>query len=263
MTKKGFKIMYQNPNYNQNNEKILCEMNGVNADMLMNIKIKLLSAGESLTICDSKNETAILLIAGGLEFRYNGETKSATRKNQFEERPYCLHFSRNNSVTVKATEDTRILIQQTDNANDFGCKWYGPDDLLLQEFGKDQWNGTAHRQVLTVFDYENAPYSNLVLGEVIHKPGCWSSYPPHYHPQPEVYYYEFDKPQGFGVGFNGDDCYKVENQGVLSITPMKTHQQVAAPGYSMCYVWMIRHLDGDPWIKTRIDDPDHKWLLDV
>ena len=67
----------------------------------------------------------------------------------------------------------------------------------------------------------------------------------------------------FGVGFNGDDCYKVEDQGVLCITPMKTHQQVAAPGYSMCYVWMIRHLPNDPWIKTRIDDLDHKWLLDL
>mgnify|MGYP003056721503 FL=1 len=116
--------------------------------------------------------------------------------------------------------------------------------------------------MLRVFYYENAPYSNLVLGEVFHKPGCWTSYPPHYHPQPEVYYYEFDKPQGFGVGFNGDDCYKVGDKGCLCITPMHTHQQAAAPGYKMCYVWMIRHLDGDPWRKTRIDAQEHTWLLD-
>ena len=68
--------------------------------------------------------------------------------------------------------------------------------------------------------------------------------------------------QGFGVGFNGDDCYKVGDKGCLCVTPMHTHQQVAAPGYKMCYVWMIRHLDGDPWKKTRIDAPEHKWLLD-
>ncbi len=253
--------MYENPKFNENNEKILCQMNGINADMLMDIKIKILNKGESVTICEEDNETAILLISGDVEFKFDGQTKSVKRENQFVDRASCVHFARKNEVTVTANEASKILIEQTDNENDFGCKWYGPEDLLLQEFGKDQWNGTAHRQVLTVFDYENAPYSNLVLGEVIHKPGCWSSYPPHYHPQPEVYYYEFDKPQGFGVGFNGDDCYKVENQGVLCITPMKTHQQVAAAGYSMCYVWMIRHLDGDPWIKTRIDDPKHKWLL--
>lgn len=255
--------MYENPGFNENNEKILCEMNGKNADMLMNIKVKQLAAGESISLCDEKNETAVLLIAGEVEISFNGEKKTAFRRNQFLDRPYCLHFSRGKSAAVTAKSDSRILIQQTDNENDFGFVWYSPENVTLQEFGKDQWDGTAHRQVLTLFDYENAPYSNMVMGEVIHKPGCWSSYPPHYHPQPEVYYYEFDKPQGFGVGFNGNDAYKVENQSVLSITPMKTHQQVAAPGYSMCYVWMIRHLDGDPWRKTRIDDPDHKWLLDL
>ena len=27
----------------------------------------------------------------------------------------------------------------------------------------------------------------------------------------------------------------------------------------LVYSWGIRHLDGDPWLKTRIDDPDHEW----
>ena len=38
------------------------------------------------------------------------------------------------------------------------------------------------------------------------------------------------------------------------------HSQTAAPGYAMCYAWGIRHLDGDPWLKTRIDDEEHEWL---
>ena len=255
--------MYDNPAYNAKNEKILCEMGGKNAEMLMDIRVKLLSAGESVTICDAANETAVMLLAGEVKFAFDGKEETAKRQSPFAEKPYCLHFSKGLQVKVTALEDSRILIQQTDNDNDFGFVWYTPADCMLQEFGKAQWNGTAHRQVLTVFDYESAPYSNMVLGEVFHKPGCWSSYPPHDHPQPELYYYEFDKPQGFGVGFNGDECYKVENGGCLSITPMKTHQQVAAPGYSMYYVWMIRHLDGDPWRKTRIDAPEHKWLLDA
>ena len=255
--------MYSNPAFDSNGEQILCEMSGINADMLMNISVKKLSKGESLMVYDSVCETALLLISGKVEFEFEGKTCVGERRNQFLDKPYCIHFSRNNTVAVKALSDSKVLVQQTDNSNDFGCKFYTPEDVILQEFGKDQWDGTAHRQVLTLFDYETAPYSKLVLGEVIHKPGCWSSYPPHYHPQPEVYYYEFDKPQGFGVGFVGDDAFKVQNGGALAITPMKTHQQVAAPGYSMCYVWMIRHLDGDPWRKTRIDAPEHKWLLDL
>ena len=51
--------MYENPKFDANNEKILCEMNGKNADMLMDIKTKILKAGESVTVCDEDNETAI------------------------------------------------------------------------------------------------------------------------------------------------------------------------------------------------------------
>lgn len=254
--------MYCKPEFNADNEKILCEMGGINSDMLMNIKIKVLKAGESFTVCDNANETAILLMQGDADFCFEGRNENAKRRSPFLDKATAIHFSKGTEVTVKANADTRLVIEQTDNDRDFGVHYYTPDDLMIQHFGADQWDGTADRFVLTVFDYESAPYSNLVLGEVFHKPGCWTSYPPHYHPQPEVYYYEFEKPQGFGVGFNGDDCYKVEDGGCLCITPMHTHQQAAAPGYKMCYVWMIRHLDGDPWRKTRIDAPEHKWLLD-
>ena len=254
--------MYHNPEFNENNEKILCEMNGINSDMLMNIKVKILNAGESLTICEAENETAILLMQGDVDFCFEGRTENAKRRSPFLDKATAIHFSKGNEVSVKANAQSRLVIEQTDNLNDFGVHYYKPDDLMIQHFGADQWDGTADRFVLTVFDYESAPYSNLVLGEVFHKPGCWTSYPPHYHPQPEVYYYRFNPSQGFGACFNGDDCYKVENQGCLCITPMHTHQQAAAPGYKMCYVWMIRHLDGNPWRKTRIDAPEHKWLLD-
>lgn len=255
--------MYENPAYNENGEKILCEMKGKNAEMQMDIRVKKLKAGEFVSFSESAKETAVLLLSGEVQYGFDGRKERAARRNVFLDKPYCLHFGKKTEAAVCAEKDSKILIQQTENDREFPPVWYTPENCTLQEFGKEQWDGTAHRRVLTVFDYENAPYSNMVLGEVFHKPGCWSSYPPHYHPQPELYYYEFDKPQGFGVGFNGEACYKVEHEGALSVTPMKTHQQAAAPGYSMYYAWMIRHLDGDPWRKTRIDDPQHKWLLDL
>ena len=115
------------------------------------------------------------------------------------------------------------------------------------------------REIKTFFDYENAPFSNMVLGEVLSYPGKWSSYPPHHHPQPEVYFYRFDHPQGFGAGFANGEIYKTGHNG-MSIITSGFHSQVTAPGYALCYSWGIRHLDGDPWLKTRIDDPEHAWL---
>lgn len=253
--------MFENPVLNSDNEKILCEMNGKNADMLMNIKVKYLKSGETVSVCDDKNETAVLLVGGEVTFEFDGKKENGKRKDPFDMKPYCLHVSKNTPISVTAVADSEIVIQQTDNDNEFPAVFYTPETCLYQEFGKGQWEGAGYRVVSTMFDPDNAPYSNMVLGEVFNKPGRWSSYPPHHHPQPEVYYYRFDKPQGFGACFNGDDVYKSVDGSYCTIHNGQDHEQVVAPGYTMYYVWMIRHLDGDPWYKTtRIVSPEHEWL---
>ncbi len=252
--------MYEKPEYNEENELICCQENGKNSHMLMDVRVKRLNAGESLVILEPERETAVMLLAGEAEFFYEGKSAVGKRRSVFLDKPYCLHCCKGKEIRVCAVTGSRLLIQQTTNEREFQTTFYTPEMCDLEEFGKEKWNGTAHRQVLTVFDYSNEPWSNLVMGEVFHKPGRWSSYPPHYHPQPELYYYEFDKPQGFGVGFEGNDCYKVEDRSYLAIAPMNAHQQACAPGYNMYFAWLIRHLDGDPWDKTRIDVPEHAWL---
>ena len=252
--------MYGNPEFDEKGKKILCEESGKNSQMRMDVWVQRLRAGERLRLLEQEKETAILLLAGKVIFAFEGKRETGERRSVFLDKPYCLHCSCRHEMIVTAQEDSRLLIQQTTNPNCFDTVFYTPEMCSLQEFGSTQWEGTAHRQVLTVFDYENAPCSNMVMGEVFHKPGCWSSYPPHFHPQPELYYYEFDRPQGFGVGFVGEECFRVEDQGCLAITPMHAHQQAAAPGYRMYYAWLIRHLEGDPWRKTRIVDPAHEWL---
>ena len=68
--------MYENPKFNQNNEKILCERNGKNSDMLMDIRVKILKAGETMTFCEAENETALLLMAGDVDFVFDEKTKT-------------------------------------------------------------------------------------------------------------------------------------------------------------------------------------------
>ena len=253
--------MFEYPVFDSHNECVLCEMNRKNPDMNMNIFVKRLLKGETLFAFDKENETAVLLLSGNVIFSWNGEKQQGSRKNPFEKKPYCLHVSRNTSFSIEAVEDSEIIVQQTDNEKEFEPHFYTPENCLYQEFGKGQWGGAGHRIVSTMFDYDNAPYSNLVLGEVFTQPGKWSSYPPHHHPQPEVYYYRFDKPQGFGACYIGEDVYKSKDGSFCCIESGKDHQQAAAPGYEMYYVWMIRHIDGDPWYKTTRFVPDeHEWL---
>lgn len=250
--------------FDKNNERLLCEMNGKNAEMKMTIRVKRLLKGEVFELDDEENETAFLILRGELNISWLGRTENMKRKNPFEKRPFCLHICKNIKVKIEAVEDSEFIIQQTDNEKEFEPVFYTPDDVLYQHFGKGQWEGTGYRICSTIFDHDNAPYSNMVIGEVFNQPGRWSSYPPHHHPQPEVYYYQFDPQQGFGACFNGDDVYKSIDGSFATITDGNDHQQVVAPGYTMYYVWMIRHIDGDPWLKTsRFYDKKHEWLVNA
>ena len=101
----------------------------------------------------------------------------------------------------------------------------------------------------------------MVLGEVVNYAGKWSSYPPHSHPQPEVYYFNFEKEQGFGAGWIDGEVVEIHDNGLAVITE-GVHPMSMAPGYACCYVWGIRHLEGNPWKKTRIEEEKHKWMLE-
>lgn len=253
--------MFEQLNYNDKGLKTLCETNGKHSDMLMNIYVKRFEENETFDVFNEKCETAFLILYGEVEVSWNGRTEKMVRETPFVKASYCLHVPKGVKVSLVAAAKSEILIQQTDNENDFDPVFYTPDMILYQHFGKDQWEGTGYRIVSTVFDHDNAPYSNMVLGEVYNQPGRWSSYPPHHHPQPEVYYYQFDKPQGFGAAFVGDDVFKSVQGSAVFIPDGKDHEQVVAPGYEMCYIWMVRHLPDDPWLKTtRFVSDEHKWL---
>ncbi|MBQ3150956.1 MAG: 5-deoxy-glucuronate isomerase [Clostridia bacterium] len=244
-----------------NGEKVLSRINGLNADMLMDITVYKFKKGEERVFLYSDMETAVLLIDGDLTFRFNGKEEKASRHSLFNDGPYCLHVSKNTQITLIADSDCEVLIQSTDNDRDFESKFYRPEDCDSFVSCEGKWENTAVRDVVTVFDYNNAPYSNMVLGEVYARQGRWWSYIPHSHPQPEVYYYKFERPEGFGACFIGETAHTVKDGSCGCFPGGYNHPQVTAPGYPMYNIWMIRHLDGNPWT-DRIDDERYKWLLD-
>ena len=233
------------------------------SDMLMDIGYQLFDENEVVEFADPLQETAFVILTGKVEIAWDGKKEIMERHSLFEENPYCLLVPKNTTVTIKSLQqNTEVLVQKTINEKSFQPVFFRPEDVQADVFGKGMWNGTAERTVRTIFDYENAPFSNMVNGEVINSPGRWSGYIPHNHPQPEVYTYKFDKPQGFGACFIGDDAFKISHNSWAELSGGYMHPQVTAPGYAMWYSWMIRHLPGDPWVKTRNDLPEHTWLLD-
>ena len=233
---------------------------GKGREVGMDVALLVLERGETYAESEPNKESAFLLFCGSAMFCANDEEWRVRRESEFTEEASCLHVCAGTRVAIRAQEHCEIYVQRVVNEFRFAAKCYLPEDVQIQRAGVVELQGTMRRNIKTIFDLENAPYSNMVLGEVLSFPGKWSSYPPHHHPQPEVYFYRFDKPQGFGAGFGNGELYQTGHNGLLVIQS-GFHSQVAAPGYGLCYVWGIRHLENDPWIKTRIDEPEHVWML--
>lgn len=231
------------------------------SSMMMDIGLVKLIAGQVYEINSSSQESVFLLLEGQVDFAWDDRHVTASRLDLFMEKPSVLHVSRQVAVKVTALTDAELILQQATNAMKFLSRYYSPSDSRVETVWKDYFDGCAVRDVVTTIDYSVNPLSKLVIGEVINHPGKWSSFIPHSHPQPEVYFYRFDAPQGFGAAFADDEVFKSVDYSYSSIEGGKTHPQVAAPGYAMYFCWMIRHFDGNPW-NSRIDDPAHTWLIE-
>lgn len=239
----------------------VAELAGEHADMLLDFGILKLRSGESW-VCDLGLERAWMLIQGTVEFRWPQGSSLEMRTSCIDEPPVVLHAPGGIQISVVAITDCELVVERCVNAQDFPVCLYRKDDVRTDIFGAGTLQETSTRTVRTVFDGDSAPYSNMVMGEVITHPGKWSSYPPHNHPHPEIYHYRFFPSQGFGISVIDDDAFVVHDGDSSMIPPHKTHSQSAAPGYAMYYIWLIPHLPHDRWLpSTRFFRKEHEWLL--
>ena len=157
--------------------------------------------------------------------------------------------------------DIRVYNIKEGERRDFSCN---EEEAAWKYSSVGKFGNVAKRRVSTIFDHDIAPYSNMVLGEVLNDRGNWSGYLPHRHPQPETYFFKFDHPEGFGASFVGDEVFKSVDNSFSAIPGGKLHPQSVAPGYQMYTCWMIRHLEGNPWLQTdRCEDEAYVWLHDA
>ena len=252
------------PEFDKNGEMILTTYDNEYKDMMMDIRVYHMAAGETRKFLRAGEETAVLLLSGKITYRWEKSQETVSRKDVFTEGPWCVHVCKDTAVEVEAAEASEILVQCTKNNREFPARLYSPKDAPWNYSCQGKFGNVAKRRVNTIFDYEISPKSNMVLGEVLNDRGNWSGYLPHRHPQPETYLFKFDRPEGFGASFVGDQVFKSVNNSFSAIPGGELHPQAAAPGFQMYTCWMIRHLEGNPWLQTdRCEDERYTWLHDA
>jgi 5-deoxy-glucuronate isomerase len=208
------------------------------------------------------SETAWLLMDGAVEVTVGNRRERLARGSLFDEGPSCVHVAAGERVRFAAQGAAEFTIYRTANKKPFKPHIYLPGDVANEPRGKGQVGNACLRFVRTIFDGTSTePNCELVLGEVITLPGRWSSYPPHHHPQPEIYHYRFTRALGYGHAELGEQVLKVRQYDTVKIFDGFDHAQCAAPGYGMYYAWVIRHLPERPYTIPDFTE-EHRWTME-
>jgi 5-deoxy-glucuronate isomerase len=228
-----------------------------------------LKEGESKIYDENNKEYALVILSGkcsvnGNDFIYENIGK---RKNVFDGAATAVYIPGNRKFTIKATEDVSIAVCKSPAEADFEPVLVKPEDVIIKDLGKDGWKRQAH------FIVDERIQANLIyVGEAYVKSGMWASYPPHKHDEDnmpeegfleEIYYYEFDKPAGFGIqrvySREGDinETYTVKTGDIVEI-PKGYHPFCCAPGYDAYYLWIMAGKNRGFYMTT---EDGHKWLI--
>lgn len=229
--------------------------------MGMDFLVLSMQKGDSFS-ADYNEEAIFTLLFGEVTFKWEDQEQSVSRANCFHVSPVVLHVPQNTHVEILAQADTEVAIAKIPNSRSFPARLLQGDALLCanEERGTGTLNECSTRLVRTFFDRSNCPETNFFVGEVVSYPGKWSSYPPHQHVEPEIYFYKFLPENGYGLAEYGDDAFKVHNNDATLMPSNMTHAQATAPGYAEYYLWCIPLRDDQNIVTTTV--AEHAWTTE-
>ena len=218
------------------------------------------AAGDKLQFTYGQ-EAVFVLLSGAIVFEWDNNSEEVARRDCFHEGATLLHVPADTVVTITCkSENAEIAVTRVENSRRFPARLLKPEDCLCsnEERGAGLMNECSTRLVRTFFDRSTCPDTNFFIGEVVHYPGKWSSYPPHKHVEPELYFYKFLPENGYGLAEYGDGAFKVRNNDLMGMPENVTHSQAAAPGYAEYYLWCIR-LQDEVALETNVVK-EHEWV---
>lgn len=227
-----------------------------------------LRPGETQRYSEQNKEYGLVVLGGTCTVSGDGFKFAdiGIRKNPFDGPAACVYVPRNRIFTIEGVTEVTIAVCKSPAQKDFEPALVRPQDVIVKQLGKPGWEREAH----FVLD-ERIPANLIYIGEAFVKGGNWASYPPHKHDDDnmptegfleEVYYFEYDKPSGFGIQRvytkegDIDETYTVKTGDFVEI-PRGYHPCCCAPGYNNYYLWIMAGENRGFFMTT---EEGHKWL---
>ncbi|MBO4356403.1 MAG: 5-deoxy-glucuronate isomerase [Clostridia bacterium] len=228
-----------------------------------------LNCKESFSAFTGEKEYGITILSGtcsvsgdGFEYLHIGE-----RENVFDGKAYAVYIPRMKNLNIIAETDLCAIIGKCPSSVDSSPVLVTPDDVIVKNLGKPGFERQAHFLI-----DERIKADKIYIGENFIRGGQWSSFPGHKHDEnrmpdegfaEEIYYYEFDKPSGYGIqqvytaDRSLDEAYAVRNFDAVEI-PKGYHPCCVAPGYNGYLLWVMG-CDNRGFFMTI--DPEQEWQV--
>lgn len=221
-----------------------------------------------------EHEMAIVLLGGvcSIETNRGNWERIGRRKSVFDGMPYALYLPRHTDFRLRAqTDSLEIAACWCPVTEDHPIRLITPADIKPESRG----GANATRQINDIippgFDCQR-----MIAVEVYTPSGNWSSYPPHKHDVhqvgsdgrlieadlEEVYYYKFDKPEGYAIQrvYTSDgriEALMMARDNDTVLVPEGYHPVVGAHGYTTYY---LNFLAGSAQSLANTDDPEYAWI---
>ncbi|HID96328.1 MAG TPA: 5-deoxy-glucuronate isomerase [Candidatus Latescibacteria bacterium] len=230
-----------------------------------------LSEGDSFNQNADEKETGLVVLSGKCTVRVDGAIFEAIggRQDVFSGLAHAVYIPCKKSYEVEALSDVEIALCKAPSDLEGDARLITPDQVNIRSAGKLNWR----RDIRDIIG-PDFPARHLLVGETLNPPGNWSSVPPHRHDfnnppeevdMEEVYFFKIKPKGGFGVqriytdDRSVDEIYTIEENDTV-IIPEGYHPVTAAPGYSICYLWVLA---GEERVMRPRSDPQHAWLSDI
>ena len=244
---------------------------------VLNFKARKMKTGDRWNSNTESYEMCIVLLGGkfSITSKWGEWITDNSRKDVFSGLPHAAYLPPNTEFEFTAlSEEVDFAFAYTKSEKEFEGYFITPQKV--NEMGIEFRGGdNASRQINSILS-PGSSCSKLVCVEVYTPSGNWSSFPAHKHDSrkvdengkvteaelEEIYFYKFDKPQGFALQKVYTDDRSLDeiaepHMNDVVLVPRGYHPVSAGHGYNTYY---LNFLAGSDQLLANTDDPDHKWI---
>ncbi|MEO5766752.1 MAG: 5-deoxy-glucuronate isomerase [Polyangia bacterium] len=185
-------------------------------------------------------ETALISMRGACRVSVNGTVYEIGLHD-------AIYIPRGSKVEVVSTTAQVDLVEcGAEVTGDYPLQVVRYDDVKKDSSLKFTAGGPSTSRDLNIIIGANVQAGRIVAGFTRSQPGNWTSWPPHEHTAllEELYVYFDMPPPAFGIQMvytapDKPEFINVVRDGDAVLMPAGFHPNVAAPGHSINFIWMM------------------------